>query len=221
VPRCYNREVWSLVISNPCGGGVNTSTVTLRVVGGDEKGSLKSETVKYGRKSQGTHTREILRWQWLAACTKDRPLVREGVPQKTDRNCGHEPHETYWLTHRQSQCDFDLDSDLVISEDDRGVEYLHRDPAIHRRRRNGKSQIWDSKIWSRVPRDSHPRKTALARARSIYKRQTRILVREGAPQKQDRNCQTVINIWAGTRHQDLLTDWPTVSRSVTLILTLT
>jgi hypothetical protein len=25
----------------------NTSTVTLRVVGGDEKGSLKSETVKY------------------------------------------------------------------------------------------------------------------------------------------------------------------------------
>jgi hypothetical protein len=26
----------------------NTSTVTLRVVGGDEKGSLKSETVKYG-----------------------------------------------------------------------------------------------------------------------------------------------------------------------------
>jgi hypothetical protein len=28
--------------------GSNTSTVTLRVVGGDEKGSLKSETVKYG-----------------------------------------------------------------------------------------------------------------------------------------------------------------------------
>jgi hypothetical protein len=36
--------------------GSNTSTVTLRVVGGDEKGSLKSETVKYGRKSQGTTT---------------------------------------------------------------------------------------------------------------------------------------------------------------------
>jgi hypothetical protein len=29
--------------------GSNTSTVALRVVGGDEKGSLKSETVKYGR----------------------------------------------------------------------------------------------------------------------------------------------------------------------------
>jgi hypothetical protein len=32
--------------------GSNTSTVTLLVVGGDEKGSLKSETVKYGRKSR-------------------------------------------------------------------------------------------------------------------------------------------------------------------------
>jgi hypothetical protein len=29
-----------------------------------------------------------------------------------------------------------------------GVEYLHRDPASRRRRRKGKSQIWDSKIWS-------------------------------------------------------------------------
>jgi hypothetical protein len=28
--------------------GSNTSIVTLRVVGGDEKGSLKPETVKYG-----------------------------------------------------------------------------------------------------------------------------------------------------------------------------
>jgi hypothetical protein len=28
--------------------GSNTSTVTLRVVGGDEKGSLESETVKLG-----------------------------------------------------------------------------------------------------------------------------------------------------------------------------
>jgi hypothetical protein len=36
--------------------GSNTSTVTLRVVGGDEKGTLKSETVKYSRKSLGTTT---------------------------------------------------------------------------------------------------------------------------------------------------------------------
>jgi hypothetical protein len=33
--------------------GWNTSTVTLRVVGGDEKGSLESETVKYGHVGLG------------------------------------------------------------------------------------------------------------------------------------------------------------------------
>jgi hypothetical protein len=55
--------------------GSNTSTVTLRVVGGDEMGSLKSETVKYGRKSQGTRTQERLRWQGPAAHTKDRPIL--------------------------------------------------------------------------------------------------------------------------------------------------
>jgi hypothetical protein len=77
--------------------GSNTSTVTLRVVGGGEKGSLKSETVKYGSES---------------------------------------------------------------------------------------------------PRNSDPRKTTLARASSVYKRETSHLVRENAPQKQDRNCQRVI------KHQD-------------------
>jgi hypothetical protein len=62
--------------------------------------------------------------------------------------------------------------------------------------------------------DSDPRKTRLAGASSIYKRQTRPLVREGATQKQDRNCQ-IINIWSWAtdwaRHQDLLIDWPSVA----------
>jgi hypothetical protein len=63
--------------------GTNTSTVTLRVVGGDEKGSLKSETVKYGRESQGTRSRERLRWRGPAAYTKDRPdLSSERAPHK-------------------------------------------------------------------------------------------------------------------------------------------
>jgi hypothetical protein len=88
-------------------------------------------------------------------------------------------------------------------------EYLHRDPASLRRRRKGKSQSWDSN-W-----DSDPRKTALARVRSIYNRQTRPLVREGAPQKTDRNCQRVINIWSRAadraRHEDLLIGWPSVA----------
>jgi hypothetical protein len=101
-----------------------------------------------------------------------------------------------------------------------GVEYLHRDPANRKRRRNVKSQIWDSKIWLRVPRDSDPRKTALGRPSNIYKRQLRPLVRKGAPQKQDRNCQTVIAKylvmslrWGSTPR---LTGWLTVSRNVTL-----
>jgi hypothetical protein len=50
----------------------------------------------------------------------------------------------------------------------------------------------------------------MARASSIYKSQTHPLVREGAPEKQDRSCQRVINIWSrapdGARHQDLLID---------------
>jgi hypothetical protein len=68
--------------------GSNSSTVTPRVVGGDEKGSLKSETVKYGCESQGTRTQGWLRWQRPAAYTdrSTRLLVREGVPQKQDRN---------------------------------------------------------------------------------------------------------------------------------------
>jgi hypothetical protein len=104
-----------------------------------------------------------------------------------------------------------------------GVEYLHRYPANRRRRRKEKSQIWDSKIWSWVPRNSDPWKTTLARASGIYKRQTRTLVREDAPQKQDRNCQRVIHIWSwaldGAQHQYLLIDWPSVAMWLWLWLT--
>jgi hypothetical protein len=63
--------------------GSNTSTVTLRVVGGDEKRSLKSETVKYGHKSQGTRARENLGCRGPAGYTKDRPVLSsERAPQK-------------------------------------------------------------------------------------------------------------------------------------------
>jgi hypothetical protein len=40
--------VTSHVINFRVEAGSNTSTVTLRIVGGDEKGSLEFETVKYG-----------------------------------------------------------------------------------------------------------------------------------------------------------------------------
>jgi hypothetical protein len=88
---CFLRDLCKVVIKKSSfekllvprvEAGSNTSTVTLRVVGGDEKGSLKCETVKYGLKSQGTWTRERLRWQGPAAHTKDRPdLSSERAPQ--------------------------------------------------------------------------------------------------------------------------------------------
>jgi hypothetical protein len=77
-----------------------------------------------------------------------------------------------------------------------GVEYLHRDPVSRRRRRNGKSQIWDGKMWSRVQRGSDQRMTALARASSNCKRQTRPPIRESTPHQQTRNCPMVIKIWS-------------------------
>jgi hypothetical protein len=68
--------------------GSNTSIVTLRIVEGDEKGSLKYETVKYGHENKGTRTQERLRWRVPTAYTKEtRPVVREGAPQKQNRNC--------------------------------------------------------------------------------------------------------------------------------------
>jgi hypothetical protein len=77
-----------------------------------------------------------------------------------------------------------------------GVEYLHRSPASCRRQRKGKSRIWDSKIWSWVSRDSDQRMTALARASSSCKRQTRPLVRASAPHQQTHDCLTVKKIWS-------------------------
>jgi hypothetical protein len=72
-----------------------------------------------------------------------------------------------------------------------GVEYLNRDPASRRRRRKGKSQIWDSKIWSRVQRDSDPRDT----------------MSEKPPHKN--KTVTVNEQWA--QHEDLLIDRPSVA----------
>jgi hypothetical protein len=57
---------------SPCGAGFE---YLHREVGGDEKGSLKSERVKDGHESHGTRTREILRWRGPAAYTKDRPVL--------------------------------------------------------------------------------------------------------------------------------------------------
>jgi hypothetical protein len=69
------REETSRAEPSRVKAGSNTSTVALRVVGGDEKGSLESETVKYNRESQGTRIREWLRWRGPAAISNDRPVL--------------------------------------------------------------------------------------------------------------------------------------------------
>jgi hypothetical protein len=56
------------------------------------------------------------------------------------------------------------------------IEYLHRSPVIRRRRQNGGLEFEIVKYGLRVPRVSDPRMTALARASSNCKRQTRPLV---------------------------------------------
>jgi hypothetical protein len=60
VPRLYNEAQLPLeeTTNTRVEAGSNTSTVALRAVGGDKKGNLESETVKYGRESHGIRIRE-------------------------------------------------------------------------------------------------------------------------------------------------------------------
>jgi hypothetical protein len=77
-----------------------------------------------------------------------------------------------------------------------GLNVSTLNPASRRRRQEEKCRIWDSKIWSQMPRDSNPKITALARASSSCKRQTRPLVRESAPHQQIGNSLAAIKIWS-------------------------
>jgi hypothetical protein len=60
VPKLHLGVIFDKRISRDSGvdAGSNTSTVTLRVVEGDEKESLESGRVKYGHESHGNRTRE-------------------------------------------------------------------------------------------------------------------------------------------------------------------
>jgi hypothetical protein len=83
VPRCYKQGARLELSHTRVEAGSNTSIVTLLVVGGDEKGSLKSETVKYGHESKGTLTRERLCWRGRVAYIKERPVLSsERAPQE-------------------------------------------------------------------------------------------------------------------------------------------
>jgi hypothetical protein len=53
------EDNWDDTVNSACvEAGSNTSSVALRVIGGDENASLKSERVKYGHESHGTRTQE-------------------------------------------------------------------------------------------------------------------------------------------------------------------
>jgi hypothetical protein len=56
VLRIYNKNLWANELVSHVEAGSNTSTIALRVIGGDEKGSLESETVTFGCESHGTRT---------------------------------------------------------------------------------------------------------------------------------------------------------------------
>jgi hypothetical protein len=77
----------------------------------------------------------------------------------------------------------------------------------------------DNKLCSWILWDSDLRKAALAMPGQNWKVQTRLLVREGAPHQQTRNCLNIIKErmgkigrWSqmGTWHQDGLADWLSV-----------
>jgi hypothetical protein len=128
------------------------------------------------------------------------PLVWEGGPYQQTRN-----RLTVMKSGRKPQMGALFQGRLIVGRNmtltllldgGGGVECLQRNPASRRKRRKRKSRIWDNKIWSRVPRDSDPRMTALARARRNYKPQTRPFVRESAPHQQTTNCLRVIQIWS-------------------------
>jgi hypothetical protein len=105
----YNEDPRQLRMRTRVEAGSNTSTVTLRVVGGDEKGSLESETVKYGRES---HPRKTALARASSIYKRQtRPLVRQGAPQKQDRDCQRAlDTKTYWLW-----LDFDWEWELSES----------------------------------------------------------------------------------------------------------
>jgi hypothetical protein len=168
--------------------GSNTSIVTLRVVGGDEMGRLKSERLKYGREFQGTRTWQRLRWQKPAAYKKQTsPLVREGAAQKQASNCQRVINIRSWAPdgarHQDLLSDWPSVAKWLWLQFSSGFSRMEAGSNAsivtpQEATKKGKSWIWDSKIWSRVPRDSDPRMNALASASSNRKWQTHPLVTE-------------------------------------------
>jgi hypothetical protein len=151
-PRLYNEDASPVEIARTrVEAGPNTYTVTLRVVRGDEKGSLKSETVIYGRKSQGTRTRTRLRWQGQQHAQMTDPSSHQrGRPtKKKDRNCqtvinlvmsprwGSTPRLTDWLTVSRNVT-------LTLNRD--RIEWVSWDGSRRWLRRDDNEFSWELKV---------------------------------------------------------------------------
>jgi hypothetical protein len=72
--RQDKQQTFSMVTGDYISGRAEKNSVeagsnTLRIVGDNEKESLKYETVKYGHENKGTRTQEALRWRGPVACT--------------------------------------------------------------------------------------------------------------------------------------------------------
>jgi hypothetical protein len=88
----HNIGIDSIQSHTHVGVRLNTSTIALRVVGGDKKESLESETVKYGRESHGTRIRIWMCWWGPAAIANDRPILSSErmLYKDYDRRCSVE-----------------------------------------------------------------------------------------------------------------------------------
>jgi hypothetical protein len=87
--------------------------------------------------------------------------------------------KTYWLTDRQSQCDFDFDFEFEIRG---GVEYLHRDPASRRRRRK-ESLKTETVLYGREDQGTQTRERLRWRGPAAYVKKRPVLYSERAPHK--------------------------------------
>jgi hypothetical protein len=87
-----SSPAWSHLKYSHVEAGSNTSTVALRVVGGNEKASLESETVKYCCESHGTQNQEWMHWWGPAAIVNDRPILLSGrmLYKDYDQRCSFE-----------------------------------------------------------------------------------------------------------------------------------
>jgi hypothetical protein len=155
-----------------------------------------------------------LSWDWFSMRSVPRPLLcnRSVNMFQQQREC--------FLCGRCRSYIMTLSQRMDWNPCGGGVEYLHHDPASCRRRRKGKSQIWDSKIRSQVPRDyeqerlhwqgpaAHTKDRPVLSSERASHRMKNITVRR-IPYS-ERKKKSGRKPRMGALYQDRLADWPSV-----------